>query len=182
MGRDAMIPGDEPTRELMARAEAQAREDLATARASKHWAVALHYLRGYLMPQVQAQIRELMRTGSEQWPAGYHFGWGMALRNALRSAGFREETFGITNLDNIYVELVEEAVTPVCDHPEFEATVDVFRGPDPDQTDETLSRFEATVKIRCAQCGREMMFRDFNGSRVVRVRLDPAPAPLPAKE
>lgn len=43
--------------------------------------------------------------------AGYHMGWGMGVRNALREHGFGEEPFGVRNLDNIYVPLIEEAVT-----------------------------------------------------------------------
>lgn len=38
-------------------------------------------------------------------------GWGMGVRNALREHGFGEEPFGVRNLDNIYVPLIEEAVT-----------------------------------------------------------------------
>jgi hypothetical protein len=39
-----------------------------------------------------------------------HFGFGMAVRNALRKAGFGEEYFGIHNLDDIYIDVIEEAV------------------------------------------------------------------------
>jgi hypothetical protein len=36
--------------------------------------------------------------------------WGMSVRNLLRQKGFSEEHFGIDNLDDIYISLVEEAL------------------------------------------------------------------------
>jgi hypothetical protein len=39
-----------------------------------------------------------------------HFGFGMTVRNALRRAGFGEEYFGVHNLDDIYIDVIEEAV------------------------------------------------------------------------
>ena len=44
------------------------------------------------------------------WFAPYHFHWGMMIRNELRKNGFGEEYFFIKNLDDIYVELIEDAI------------------------------------------------------------------------
>lgn len=96
------------TDDLMADAIRRAQADLAIARAESLWPKAVEWIRGYLEPQVQRQIAQVI--GTPDWPAAYHFGWGMGMRNALRRNGFGEREFGIQNLDNIYIELVEEAV------------------------------------------------------------------------
>lgn len=57
-----------------------------------------------------ADIKVLYARDPENWIAGHHFGWGMAVRNLLRHKGFGEDYFGIHNLDDIYVALVEEAL------------------------------------------------------------------------
>lgn len=59
---------------------------------------------------VKKEIRETYAKDPDNWCAGYHFGWGMAVRNLLREKGFGEEYFGVHNLDDIYVALVEEAL------------------------------------------------------------------------
>ena len=151
---------------IMDRAKREAAEDLTRARSMRIWNAAVGYLRGWLTPQVQAQIREAIQ--GPDWPAAYHLGYGMHVRNALRTAGFGERQFEIRNMDNIYVELVEQAVMPVCEHPEFTAVVDVFPG-----DSAAKSRFEASIKIACARCGCVMLFSDCGASPTIRVRLDP---------
>lgn len=47
-------------------------------------------------------------TGTATYPL--HFSWGMGVRNLLRTEGFGEDFFGIDNLDDYYVPLVELAV------------------------------------------------------------------------
>jgi hypothetical protein len=107
-----IVPYDEGTAALIARAEAERVSDLRIARESEpqKWAAAVTFLRSWLSPLVQQEVREVIRIKSPDWPAGYHMGWGMGVRNALREHGFGEKGFGVLNLDNIYVELVEEAV------------------------------------------------------------------------
>ena len=56
------------------------------------------------------EIRKAIKADPKSWFAGYHFNWGMWVRNQLRSAGYGENYFGIQNLDDIYCELVEDAV------------------------------------------------------------------------
>jgi hypothetical protein len=41
---------------------------------------------------------------------GMHFGWGMAIRNYLRTNGCGEAFLGVENIDDYYVELIERAV------------------------------------------------------------------------
>lgn len=95
--------------EFFEEAEREKRQDLETAKALPLWAAAVAWLRGYLAEEVKAKIRAVV--GTQDWPAAYHMGWGMAVRNALRTHGFSEKDFRVMNLDNIYVELVEEAVS-----------------------------------------------------------------------
>lgn len=96
--------------DLLERALQEEREDLAIARRSPLWPSAVAFLAGYFTPEVIAQIRQVVERKSPDWPAGYHSCWGMGVRNALRTAGFGERELGVRNLDNVYVELVEEAV------------------------------------------------------------------------
>jgi hypothetical protein len=56
------------------------------------------------------EIRKAYAADPKGWYTGYHFGWGMAVRNLLREKGFGEKYFGVHNLDDIYVALVEEAL------------------------------------------------------------------------
>lgn len=99
-----------PMRRLMDRAEREAVADLAVARRSPLWPKAVEFLRGYFTPDVRRQIADTVAAKSPDWPAGYHMVWGMGVRNALREADFGEAEFGVRNIDNIYVELVEESV------------------------------------------------------------------------
>jgi len=105
-----MVPANAETAALMERAEQQRVSDLKIARASDRWQPAVDFLRGFLPPEVRSQIHDLVQMQSEAWPARYHMDWGMHVRNSLRNTAFGEKDFGVLNLDNIYVELVEEAV------------------------------------------------------------------------
>ena len=96
--------------ELFDRADREAASDLKIAKRSEKWSQAVTHLRAWLTPNVQQQIRELVNIKSTDWPAGYHSFWGMGVRNELRQAGYGEQEFGVMNLDNIYIELIEEAV------------------------------------------------------------------------
>lgn len=112
--RPRLIPADQQAADLLARAEQQRVSDLAIARTAEpvKWDAAVRFLRGWLSPTVQDMVREVIRIKTPDWPAAYHLGWGMGVRNGLRQHGFGEKDFGVLNLDNIYVELVEEAVQP----------------------------------------------------------------------
>ena len=58
----------------------------------------------------QDKIRLEINKDPENWISPFHFGWGMTIRNLLRVNGFDEKFFSVDNLDDIYVELIEEAV------------------------------------------------------------------------
>lgn len=96
--------------ELLDRAHIEASFDLSRARCSPLWPQAVAFLAGYFSPDLILRIRQVVESKSPHWPARYHSFWGMGVRNALREAGFGEREFGVLNLDNVYVELVEEAV------------------------------------------------------------------------
>jgi hypothetical protein len=57
---------------------------------------------------VKGEIRKAYVADPKNWYIGYHFGWGMAVRNLLRQKGFGEKYFHVHNLDDIYIALVEE--------------------------------------------------------------------------
>lgn len=63
------------------------------------------------------EIEKLTPEERERGMAGLyspHFGWGMAIRNSLRSAGFGEEELGVHNLDDVYRALLDSAVEEIC--------------------------------------------------------------------
>lgn len=72
-------------------------------------APALAMLKISLEP-VLTDIRLAYNKSPKDWTVGYHFGWGMAVRNLLREKGFGEDYFKVHNLDDIYAPLVEEAL------------------------------------------------------------------------
>lgn len=90
-------------------AKKQEQADLAKARQSPLWAEAVDFLKTNLAEALD-DLRKAVATPSKYgWVAPYHHGWGTAVRNLLRQHKFGEQEFGIDNLDNIYVALVEEA-------------------------------------------------------------------------
>ena len=72
-------------------------------------AAAVEFLCGYFSdaPSTVQQIRTAHNANPQTWWAEYHLTWGMAVRNLLRRNGYGEKDLGISNLDNIYVGLVE---------------------------------------------------------------------------
>ena len=72
-------------------------------------APALAFLRDLLSTDA-TEIRRRHMANPDTWWAGEHFFWGMTIRNALRTAGFGETYFHILNLDDIYIQLIEEAL------------------------------------------------------------------------
>ena len=56
------------------------------------------------------KLRKEIKEDPVGWFAPYHFHWGMNIRNELRKNGFGEEYFGVRNLDDVYVELIEDVV------------------------------------------------------------------------
>ncbi len=71
---------------------------------------AIKFLKKWIYKKDILKLRKLIKKDPVGWFGLYHHGWGTAIRNALRHNGFGEEYFGIRNLDDIYVELVEDAV------------------------------------------------------------------------
>ena len=86
--------------------------DLQGAKASPLWLDAVTFLRGWFSEDVQRQVRAAIAKDPTDWIVPYHLHWGMGVRNALREHGFSEQAFGVLNLDNVYVALIEAAVQP----------------------------------------------------------------------
>jgi hypothetical protein len=62
------------------------------------------------LSSVHVEIKMAYDADPSGWYVGYHFGWGMSVRNLLRRKGFGEDYFKVHNLDDIYVLLVEDAL------------------------------------------------------------------------
>lgn len=67
------------------------------------------FLRKEFPPQDMASVK-LEADKDPEWWTTHHFLGMMGVRNALRSAGFGETEFGIDNLDDYAVGLVELAL------------------------------------------------------------------------
>ena len=90
-------------------APSRAKTDLEIAKKSPLWSSAVLYLREDSDTSLKQHALELYADDPEGWMLPYHFTTGMWIRNQLRDSGFGEQEFNIANLDNIYIELVEEA-------------------------------------------------------------------------
>lgn len=55
-------------------------------------------------------VGEMMKRSPTEWWIGHHFGWGMSMRNLLRTNGYGEQELGVGNMDDYYVALIEQAV------------------------------------------------------------------------
>ena len=88
-----------------------------------------------------AEICKAIDADPVGWFAPHHFLWGMQIRNSLRQAGFGENYWPVGNLDDIYVELVEDAVRM----PESEKDANLSISVDNWQLD----------SIVCVECGEE---------------------------
>lgn len=95
--------------EMYRDAERRAEEDLRIARTSDLWEQAVKWARRELGESGTELIRSLHAEDPDGWMIGRHFTSGIRFRNALRHAGYGEDAFGIGNLDNVYVEILEEA-------------------------------------------------------------------------
>jgi hypothetical protein len=75
-------------------------------------APAVEALRDELPDDAKREIRAAIAQSPDAWATPFHHGFGTAIRNFLRTAGFGETYWPIWNLDDIYVMLVEAAVKP----------------------------------------------------------------------
>jgi len=71
---------------------------------------AIIFLKKLITEEDKKRIRTAIFHDPKSWFAFYHHGWGTNIRNALRREKLGEEYFGINNLDDIYVELIEDVV------------------------------------------------------------------------
>jgi len=54
-------------------------------------------------------VTKMINENPTEWWLGHHFGWGMGMRNILRKNGYDEQTLGVSNLDDYYIGLIEQA-------------------------------------------------------------------------
>lgn len=103
--------GDERMAERIAvKPREVAEKELRIARGNEElWSRAVSFVRGLLRKSHIAWLRRVIAGNPKGWYTEYHLGSGMNLRNRLRDNGFGEFDFEIGNLDNVYVEILEEA-------------------------------------------------------------------------
>jgi hypothetical protein len=70
---------------------------------------ALRLLASLLEP-VAPEIRADYAKDPQNWWKWGHFHFGLAVRNQLRRKGYDASYFGVSDLDDIYVQLVEESL------------------------------------------------------------------------
>ena len=72
---------------------------------------AVEFVKKELSEKTKEEIRKVIETqGIDDWIAGYHFNWGMAMRNALRDAGFSDDELPDKNWDDYYHQVIEIAL------------------------------------------------------------------------
>jgi hypothetical protein len=54
-------------------------------------------------------VSDMIKENPTKWYVMHHFSWGMVMRNLLRENGYGEQELGISNLDDYYVALIEQA-------------------------------------------------------------------------
>lgn len=70
---------------------------------------AVEITRSELSEKLKANVLAAIRDAESGFPAGAHFGWGMAYRNLLRDHGISDERAG-GNLDDFYVPVLHVAL------------------------------------------------------------------------
>ncbi len=72
---------------------------------------AVAYLRQFLTAEQRQRILETMQSRTrEDWYKINHIHFGLRIRNALRLAGFTDQSFGGKSLDDVYYGLLQKAV------------------------------------------------------------------------
>lgn len=67
-------------------------------------------LKEFVGDRVAIEIKELYSKDSDEWWAGYHHGWGTAIRNYLRQNVCHDRELPTENWDDVYIQLVELAL------------------------------------------------------------------------
>jgi hypothetical protein len=74
------------------------------------WNAALEFLRAWLPGPVRETYRRLMLTDPQGWWTHPHFAGGIAVDHLLRGNGIDERLLGVGSLDEVWRELLREAV------------------------------------------------------------------------
>lgn len=71
---------------------------------------AVDFVKKHVAEDVLLDVKTKIEKDREYWWVPYHMVWGMNFRNFLRQNGFGELNFGVTNLDDYYLPILEIAV------------------------------------------------------------------------
>ncbi len=64
-------------------------------------------LKNILTEDLVYEIKTMYQNNPETWWAGFHFGWGMNIRNFLRDNVCLDDKLPLGNWDEYYVQMVE---------------------------------------------------------------------------
>ena len=70
----------------------------------------VEFLKKEISDKDQEYIANEYKEKGSSWIGEGHFGWGMHIRNQLRSAGFTDDKLPEQNWDDYYIPVVEIAV------------------------------------------------------------------------
>jgi hypothetical protein len=70
----------------------------------------VNFLKQDMSDKLKKQIWEAYEKDGYDWYRGTHFGWGMAMRNRLRTAEFLDDQLPEKNWDDYYIACIELAV------------------------------------------------------------------------
>lgn len=67
-------------------------------------------VKALLSEKESVSLRNAIKTDPESWWTGFHFIQGARLRTELEVAGFTAERFGVDSLDDIWMDILYDAV------------------------------------------------------------------------
>jgi hypothetical protein len=73
-------------------------------------AQCVEFLRNDMPQETKDEIIKAHQEKGSNWIVDYHFGWGMNIRNLLRSNGLTDDQLPDKNWDDYYAQVVEAAV------------------------------------------------------------------------
>jgi hypothetical protein len=71
---------------------------------------AVELLRNEFPLELKQDLQNLIAKNPDNWIGMEHFGWGMAVRNFLRTNGLTDDLTPDRNWDDYYIKAIEEAV------------------------------------------------------------------------
>lgn len=138
------------------------------------WAAAVHLIRSRIAPDHRDALREAMQSDSLAFSAAHHMSAGLTVRNLLRMNGFTEEALAVSSLDEVWADILRDALR---EGPDEIGGADAGK-PIADPTEAALRRMEAEGLLARGTPGSLTPFepiplpRDVSASDLVRADRD----------